>query len=100
HGGTHPNRLAVGHAALEATGPVRRPHHAVGPGIHLVVGNAASPARGLEPVADLDALDRLDAHDSPGKLTVEPVVAAGERAQPDGQPVGDGLDDPTERVAV
>ena len=33
-----------------------------GPGIHLVVGDAAAAARGLEAVADLDTLDRLDAH--------------------------------------
>ena len=81
HRGAHPQRLAVGHAALETAGAVGRAHHAVGAGVHLVVGDAAAAARGLEAVADLDALDGLDAHDRGGELAVEPVVAAGERAR-------------------
>ena len=86
HRRPHPHRLAVGHPALEAAGPVRRAHHAVGAGIHLVVRDAAAAARGLEAVADLDALDRLDAHQRAGQPAVEAVVAAGERAEPDGRP--------------
>ena len=35
-----------------------------------------------------------------GELAVEPVVAAGERAQPDRQARRDDLDDAAERVAV
>src|ERR1700677_74903 len=83
HGGAHPQRLAVGHAPFEPTCPVGRADDAVRPGVHLVVGTAAAPTRGLETVADLHSLDRLYAHDGSGQLAVEPVVAAGERSQSD-----------------
>ena len=71
-----------------------------GPGYISSWAAAAAAARGLEAVADLDALDRLDAHHRGGELAVEPVVAAGERAQADRQPVRDHLDDAAEGVAV
>ena len=100
HRRPHPQRLTVGHPAFQTAGPIGRAHHAVGAGIHLVVGDAAAAACGLEAVADLHALDRLDAHDRAGQLAVEAVVTAGERAEPDGQPVDHHLDDSAERVAV
>ncbi len=100
HRGPHPQRQAVGHAALQAAGPVGGAHHAVGARVHLVVGLAAAAARGREAVADLDALDGLDPHHRGGELAVEPVLAAGEGAEPDGQAVGDHLDDAAEGVAV
>ena len=71
-----------------------------GAGVHLVVGLAAAAARGLETVADLDALDRLDAHDGGGQLAVQPVVAAGERTQPDRQAQRHDLHHAAEGVAV
>src|SRR6516162_11707499 len=63
HRGPDPQRLTVRHVALQPAGAVGRTDDAVGPGVHLVVGTAAAAARGLETVADLDALDRLYAHD-------------------------------------
>ena len=85
HRRADPQRLAVGHAALETAGAVGGAHDAVRAGVHLVVGQAAAAPRGLETVADLDALDRLDAHHRGGELTVEAVVTAGERPEPDRQ---------------
>ena len=100
HRRADPQRLAVGHAAFQAAGAVGGAHDAVRSGVHLVVGQAAAAARGLEAVADLDALDGLDAHHRGGELAVEAVVTAGERPEPDGQSVHDHLDDTAERVAV
>lgn len=100
HRRTHPQRLPVGHPAFQPPGPVGGADDAVGPGVHLVVGAAAAAARGLESVADLHALDRLDAHDGGGQLAVEPMVAAGERPQPHRQAQRDRLHHAAEGVAV
>ncbi len=100
HRRAHPQRLTVGHPAFQTARPIGRAHHAVGAGIHLVVGDGAAAAGCLEAVADLHALDRLDAHDRAGQLAVEAVVTACERAESDGQPVDHHLDDSAERVAV
>ena len=56
--------------------------------------------RGLEAVADLDALDRLDAHERAGQPGVEPAVPVHVAAQARRQPVDDDLDDAAEGVAV
>ena len=53
----------------------------------LVVGQRAGSGRDLEPVADLDALDRLDAHQRTGEPGVEPPVPVHVRAEPGRQPV-------------
>ena len=57
-------------------------------------------AGGGEPVADLHALHRLDAHEGRGEAGVEPAVGLDVGAEAHGQPVGDDLDDAAERVAV
>ena len=60
-----------------------------------------SPAPGdLEAVADLDALDRLDAHQRLGQQGVELAVPVHVAAEPDRHAVGEHLDDAAERVAV
>ena len=100
HRGADPQWLAVGHAAFEAAGPIRRADDPVGAGVHLVVSPTAAPSGGLEPVTDLDALDGLDAHHRSGELAVEPVLAAGERPQSDRQAVRDDLHHSAEGVAV
>ena len=69
-------------------------------GHHLVVRRAAPPARGAEPVADLDALHGLDAHQRTGQPGVEPPVGLHVGAEPDRQPVRDHLDHAAEGVAV
>jgi len=71
-----------------------------GPGYISSWARLPAPARGLETVADLHALDRLNAHHGTGQLAVEPVVAAGERSQPDRQAQRDDLHHATEGVAV
>jgi hypothetical protein len=68
-------------------------------GVHLVVGLAAPPARGGEPVADLHALHRLYTHEGSGEPGVEAPVPVHVRAQPRRQPVDDDLDDAADGVA-
>src|SRR5579859_4760615 len=52
-----------------------------------------------EPIADLHALDGLDAHHRRTEATVEPLVPLAVRAQSDGQSVSDHLEDAAQRVA-
>ena len=54
----------------------------------------------VEAVADLDALDRLDAHQRAGQPRVEPAVPVHVRAEARRQAVHDHLDDAAEGVAV
>ena len=54
----------------------------------------------VEAVADLDTLDRLDAHESARQTCVETTVPVDVRAQARRQPVDDHLDDAAEGVAV
>jgi len=74
------HRHAVGHAAFESAGVVARPHEAAvrlidarGIERNRVVHIAAKPRcdRAAEP--DLDALERLDAHDGGGDPRIEPL---------------------------
>ena len=53
----------------------------------------------LEPVAHLDALDRLDAHERLGQQAVEPPVPVHVAAQAHGHAVGQHLDDAAQAVA-
>ncbi len=93
--------LAGGHAALGATGAAgAAADDAVGAALDLVVRGRAPARGGAEPVADLDALDRLDAHQRAGQLRVEPAVPVHVRAEARRQPVDDHLDHAAERVAV
>ena len=62
-------------------------------GDDLVVGQRAGRGGELEPVADLDALDRLDAHQRPGQPRVEPPVPVHVGAEARRQAVHDHLDD-------
>ena len=101
HRRPHAQHLAGRHAALGATGASRRtPDGAVlGERSRRAPGE---PRRGgeLEAVADLDALDRLDAHQRAGQPRVEPAVPVHVRAEPRRQAVDDDLDDTAEGVAV
>ena len=89
HRGAHPQHLAGGHAALGAAGPAADARMPVGGGHDLVVGQRAGRGGELEAVADLDALDRLDAHQRAGEAGVEPAVPVHVRAQARRQPVDD-----------
>ena len=63
HRGADAEHVADAHAALDAAGAVGRADDpAVGVLDDLVVGGRAAAGRGEEAVADLDALDGLDAH--------------------------------------
>ena len=64
------------------------------------MGTTAAPAGGLEAVADLDTLDRLDAHYRGSELAVEPAVTADERSQAHRQTDRDRFDDAAQGVAV
>ena len=94
-------RLAVGHAALDAAAPVGLPPVGAGPVVpdDGVVGLGAPPSGHVEAVADLDPLDRLDAHQGLGQQAVEPAVPVHVAAEPDRDAVADDLDHPAEGVA-
>ena len=64
------------------------------------MGLAPPPPGDLEAVADLDALDGLDAHHRLGEQGVELAVPVDVAAEPDRHAVGEHLDDAAERVAV
>ena len=100
HRGPDPQHLAGGHAALGAAGAPRRPPQALVGRHDLVVRERAGGGREREAVADLDALDRLDAHQRAGQPGVEAAVPVHVRAEPRRQAVHDDLDDAAERVAV
>ena len=65
-----------------------------------VVGRAPPPPGDVEAVADLDALDRLDAHHRLGEQGVELAIPVDVAAETDGHAVAEHLDDATERVTV
>ena len=64
------------------------------------MGQRAGRGGELEAVADLDALDRLDAHQRAGERRVEPSVPVHVRAEAGRQTVDHDLDHAAERVAV
>ena len=100
HRGPHPQRLAGAHPALGAAGAPGAPAQPAGP---LSISSCAwepRPAGQVEPVAELDALDRLDAHQRAGQPGVQPAVAVHVAAEAGRQAVRDDLDDAAERVAV
>ena len=66
----------------------------------LVVRQRARGGGERETVADLDALDRLDAHQRAGEPRVEAAVPVHVRAEARRQAVHDDLDDAAEGVAV
>ena len=69
-------------------------------GHDLVVRLGARHPGEVEAVADLDALDRLDAHQRGGEPGVQPAVPVHVRAEAHRHAVGQHLDDPAEGVAV
>ncbi len=82
----------------------RNPKPAIVGGVVGLVGDRvhhlrAGTAGGLDPQADLDRLDRLDAHDGQRQPGVELAVPLGVAAQPDRAAGDDRLDDAAERVA-
>ena len=100
HGRAHAQDLAGGHAALGAARARGCTPDAALPGDHLVVRQRPGGRGQLEAVADLDALDGLDAHEGAGQPAVEASVPVHVRAQARRQAVHDDLDDPAEGVAV
>ena len=102
HRGADPQHLTGAHPTL---GPAGTARHASDPanlavGRHdLVVRQAAAGPGQLEAVADLDPLDRLDAHQRPGELGIEPPVAHHVRAEARRHAPGDHLDHAAQRVA-
>ena len=100
HRGPDPQGLAGGHAALGAAGASGgTPDHAP-VGHDLVVRPRPGVGGQAEAVADLDALDRLDAHERAGEPGVEAAVPVHVRAEARRQPVHGDLDDAAEGVAV
>jgi hypothetical protein len=100
HGGAHAQRPAGGHAALQAARATGAAGVAVLGQLDLVVGGRAGGGRAGEPLADLDALERLDAHQRARQARVELAVPVHVAAQPGRQAGGHDLDDAAERVAV
>lgn len=100
HGGADAQQLAGGEPALGAAGPAGGALDAVLGGQDLVVRLGAGHPGEVEAVADLDALDGLDAHERAGEAGVEPAVPVHVRAEPDGHAVRQHLDDAAEGVAV
>ena len=102
HRRAHHQQLTGGDAALGAAGEGAAAAVLVGVGVprDRVVGHASPSAGDLEPVADLDALDGLDAHDRLGEQRVELAVPVHVAAEADRHAVAEHLDDAAERVAV
>ena len=63
------------------------------------MGRSAPPLRGFEPVADFDALDRLDSHQRSGQSGIESPVPVHVAAQTRRKAVGEDLDHAAERFA-
>jgi hypothetical protein len=99
HTGPHAQERARGHPALRAAGAVARPGDAVLGDEELVVGGRPAASGGLEAVADLDALDGLDAHERLRELRVQAPIPLHMGAEPRRQSVGEHLDDAAQRVA-
>ena len=77
---------------------------AVGRGLGVprdrVVGLGPEPPGDVPPLADLDRLDRLDAHQREGEQGVELAVPVDVAAEADGHAVRDHLDDAADAVAL
>jgi hypothetical protein len=87
HGRTDAQHLTCRHAALGAARPAGAPpDHPVVVTVDLVVCGRSAAGRRDEPVADLHALDRLDAHQRRGQLRVQPTVPVDVGAQARRQP--------------
>src|SRR5699024_3408223 len=98
HGGTHSQWFTGAHSTLDTAGTVGAAAYTVGTGFDLVVCGRTAPGRGAEPVADLDTLDGLDAHECPGQARVQSAVPVHVAAQPGWQPVDQYLDDTAQGV--
>ena len=66
----------------------------------LVVGRAASAASQLESITDFDTFDRLDPHQRPSQLRVQPAVPVNMGTQSRGQTPDNHFDDAAECVAI
>src|SRR6185295_12225565 len=94
------DRLAVGHAALDAAGVVAGPRDLAALAQHdLVVHLRAAAPRRLEAQADLDRLDRLDRHQRAREGAVELVLPAGVGAHPGRRVEDPHLEDAPQGVA-
>ena len=101
HRRAHDDLLAVRDAALDARR--RGSSRGGGPvvvGEDLVVGLRAAQLGELEAVADLDALDRLDAHQRRRQPRVQPLLLGRVRAEPRRHAVRAHLDDPADGVTL
>ena len=95
----HDDRLARGHAALEAPGVVGLAvEAALVAEEDLVVGARARAPGDVEGVADARALDRLDRAQRAGQAAVEPPLPARVRAQAGRGAEGDDLEDAAQRL--
>ena len=93
------DRLAGGDAAQDAAGMVGQEHRlAVIAHAHLVGILLAGQGGGGEAVADLHALDGVDAHQRAGQFGVQ--LAIDRRAQPGGNALGHHFDDGADGGAV
>ena len=89
HGGTDAQDVADAHAAFDAAGTVGGADDlAVRVLDDLIVGGGAAPRGRAETVADLNALDGLDAHQGGRQAGVEPAVPVDVAAQSRRQAVG------------
>ncbi len=102
HGHVGHQQLARAHPALHAPGAGGVA--AVGPLVGIpangVVGLAPPSSGHAEAVAQLDALDRLDAHERLRQQGVELAIPVDVAAQPDGQAVAQHLDHAAQRIAL
>ena len=98
HGGAQADRLTRRHAALDAPRASGLAPDAALPHHDLVVGVRSGPAGRREPVADLHALHRLDAHQGQREPRVELAVVVHVRAEPGRHAVRHHLEDPADRV--
>src|SRR5690606_34204324 len=86
--------------AFDAAGVAAGAPRPAVPGQDLVVGLRPRQLGAAEAVADLDALERLHAHQRRRQPRVELAVPVHVAAQPGRHAVGDDLDDTAEGVAL
>src|SRR5512143_810452 len=99
HSRSQHNVLAIAHAPLDAACHVRLAVESGLPAPHdLVVHQGARAVRHPEAGADLDALDRLDAHDYGSKPAVQLPVPVGMAAEPYGNAGDDQFENTTQGV--
>ena len=101
HGRAHPNRLPVGHTALDAAGTIRQAcNAAIIAWHHLIMCHGTGAASLQESIADLHTLDCLDANDRGGQGGVQPTIRFHVRADACRHTVCDDFNHTTQRVGL